>query len=204
MPAGYMKERPYPGKYVKLSDAASGRQMIVVHCKGCRRTVRFLAEDLMQLLDPERDVMTPPFPCSKCQSSKYLTVTVISPNDADVGVMELRRPGPVRRRQTWLRMKLGDPLPAERRPVRRYPPFELKAATERVIDGTKGPLLEQIAQLRAEGQAIATGARVVLERDADMWRDASADRLSVNQVSIDRLEAVVTSIEEIVEQIREG
>lgn len=205
MPLGYPKERPYPGKYVKLSDAAGSRQLVVMHCRACRRTARFLAEDLVHMLDPARDVMTPPFPCSRCGSTSRLEVTVISPSDSDVGVLEVRRPGPVRRRQTWRNMKYGDPLPVDRQPRgRRYQPFELKAETERIIDGTKGPLLEEIAELKAESRAIAAGARLVLQSDGTTWTDGTADQLNANQTSIDRLEAVVTSIEEIVEQIREG
>lgn len=95
MPEAFPKERPYPGTYVKLRDAAQAHQLIVVKCTDCRRVVRFLAEDLVRILDPDRDVTQPPLPCSKCGSTGRLRVDVTSAGVGDVGLMEVRRPGPV-------------------------------------------------------------------------------------------------------------
>lgn len=109
MPEGYRKERPYPGTYRKLRQAAETNQMVEVWCAPCRRLVRFLAADLVLFFDPERDVMIPPFACSRCGNYERLRVTVKQPWDGDFGALDVRRPGLVRRIQTWRTVKLGDP-----------------------------------------------------------------------------------------------
>lgn len=42
MPEGYQKERPYPGKTFKLSQAAASNLLVLVRCSQCRRMVRYL------------------------------------------------------------------------------------------------------------------------------------------------------------------
>jgi hypothetical protein len=110
MPAGYQKERPYPGKYVKLQEAADAHQLIEVWCAPCRRLVRFLAADLIAVgFDPRRDVTKAPYKCSRCGNYEMLRVTVTTPDRLDYGFIEVRRPGPVITTQTWRTVKLGDP-----------------------------------------------------------------------------------------------
>jgi hypothetical protein len=109
MPTAYRRERPYPGKYRKLEDAAADHQLIEVYCSGCRRLVRYLASDLIEFFDERRDVMEPPFPCSRCGTDARMRVNVISPDAGDYGSLIVRRPGPVLYTQTWRWTKLGDP-----------------------------------------------------------------------------------------------
>lgn len=109
MPTPYRRERPYPGKYRKLEDVAADNQLIEVYCSGCRRLVRYLATDLIEFFDERRDVMEPPFPCSRCGSDSRMRVNVISPDAGDFGSLIVRRPGPVIYTQTWRWTKLGDP-----------------------------------------------------------------------------------------------
>jgi hypothetical protein len=70
MPEGYHPGRPYPGKRYRLKDAAEANQLIVVRCVGCQRSVRYLATDLVHMLDPRLDAHNPPFVCSKCGPSR--------------------------------------------------------------------------------------------------------------------------------------
>jgi hypothetical protein len=75
MPEGYVSARPYPGTTYRLMDAAAAGQLIIVRCVSCRRTVRYLAADLLALLrEPWRDAYAPPFPCSKCRTTEYIKV----------------------------------------------------------------------------------------------------------------------------------
>jgi len=107
MPEGYISARPYPGTTYRLKEAAEANQLIVVRCAGCRRMVRYLASDLLALLgDPWRDAYAPPFPCSNL--AEYLRVRMHSPMPGDYGHLVVRRPGAVRRTQTWKTVKFGD------------------------------------------------------------------------------------------------
>ena len=75
----------------------------------CRRAVTFLATDLIAFCDPAQPALTVPFPCSRCQTTEFMRVTLGSAVDGDWGNLTIRRPGPVRRIQTWRSVKLGDP-----------------------------------------------------------------------------------------------
>lgn len=108
MPEGYHPARPYPGKVYRLRDAAEAGQIVVVRCIGCRRSVRYLATDLVALLDPLRPAHDAPFPCSRCGTTGNMKVSFHSPALGDYGALVVRRPGPVRHIQTWRSVKLGD------------------------------------------------------------------------------------------------
>ena len=108
MPEGYISTRPYPGKVFRLRDAAAANQLIVVRCLRCRRLARYLASDLIALLDPMQPAHHPPFACSKCQSANDLKVSLHTPEAGDYGHLIVRRPGPVKSIQTWRSAKLGD------------------------------------------------------------------------------------------------
>lgn len=206
MPLGFPKERPYPGKYVKLRDAAAGHQIVVVTCKGCRRIVRFMAEDLIRILDPERDVTLPPFRCSTCRTTAHLKVEVISPSASDVGLMEVRRPGPVQRTQTWRTMKLGDPFTPDSRPVRSHPGYDERGsmrANLELIDSYKGWLLEMIETMREENAAISRGLRLALKReDGAPWEDRTAAVLASNEELVRWMEGLILAIEDEAEETR--
>jgi hypothetical protein len=108
MPEGYISARPYPGKVYRLRDAAEANQLIVVRCVRCRRFARYLAADLVGLLDPMQPAHNPPFPCSACESTEMLKVTLHAPAPGDYGHLVVRRPGPVKHIQTWRSVRLGD------------------------------------------------------------------------------------------------
>lgn len=208
MPEAFPKERPYPGTYVKLRHAAEAHQLVVVKCKNCRRVARFLCEDLVRVLDPERDVTLPPFPCSRCRSSDRLHVEVISVGASDVGLMEVRRPGPVQRTQTWRTMKLGDPYTPDSRPRRPITAYDLRGranATMQLIDGYKGWLLELISNMRDENAAIERGLRLALKReDGTAWEDHTAAVLAANEQLLRRMESLIVAMEEEAEELAIG
>jgi hypothetical protein len=108
MPEEYRKHRPYPGQYYRLKDAADANQLIVVRCATCRRMVRYLATDLITLLDPLTPADQLPYPCSQCGSAAWVSVKVHTPSLGDYGHLVVRRPGPVKRIQTWRTVRLGD------------------------------------------------------------------------------------------------
>jgi hypothetical protein len=206
MPEAFPKERPYPGTYVRLRDAAQAHQLIVVKCKDCRRVVRFLAEDLVRILDPDRDVTLPPFPCSKCGSTDRLHVDVTSAGAGDVGLMEVRRPGPIQRTQTWRTMKLGDSYTPDSRPRRPVAVYDLRGradATMQLIDGYKGWLLELISTMRNENAAIERGLRLALKReDGTAWEDRTAAVLASNEQLLQRMESLIVAMEEEADENR--
>lgn len=108
MPEGYVSARPYPGKRYRLKHAAQEGQLVTLRCGLCHRAVTYLASDLVELVNPEQDVHIPPFQCGKCGKLDYLQVTLRMPAAGDYGNLTIRRPGPVRRTQTWKTCKLGD------------------------------------------------------------------------------------------------
>ena len=108
MPEGYISARPYPGKQYRLRDAATANQLVAVRCLRCKRFARYLASDLVTLLDPMQPAHHPPFPCSRCQSANDLKVSLQTPEPGDYRQLVVRRPGPVRHIQTWRSVKLGD------------------------------------------------------------------------------------------------
>jgi len=98
----------YPGKDYLLRHAAADGQLIVCRCNACKRMVRYLAADLAQVLGPDRYAAKPPFACSVCGKTDYVSVKFASPSPGDYGHLTVRRPGPVRHVQTWRTVKLGD------------------------------------------------------------------------------------------------
>ena len=80
-----------------------------MRCNLRRRTVNFLARDLMVLLDSDWPAFSPPFPCSKCNSTEFLDVRTSTPGPGDFGKLSIRRPGAIKTVQLWHTVKLGDP-----------------------------------------------------------------------------------------------
>lgn len=90
MPVPYHKLKP--GKHYTLREAASVGNMVLVRCYLCHRPAQvFLASDLIQILDPDRDAYLPPFPCGKCGSTEFVNVQLRTPVDADIDKLVVRR-----------------------------------------------------------------------------------------------------------------
>lgn len=109
VPEGYRHARAVPGRDYTLKKAAEDNRLLIVRCYLCRRpAVRYLASDLLAFCDPNGWADAPPFPCSKCGTAEYVKVKLHLVNLGDYGHLTVRRPGPVRRIQTWRNVKLGD------------------------------------------------------------------------------------------------
>ena len=108
MPSPPWRQSHYPGKAHLLKHAAEQGQLVFVKCSRCRRRAVYLAEDLIKILNPERDALLPPFPCSRCGTTNYIQVECRVYFSDEVGHLLVRRPGPVRRTQLWRTVKLGD------------------------------------------------------------------------------------------------
>ena len=108
MPSPPWHQSHYPGKAHLLKHAAEQGQLVFVRCSRCRRRAIYLATDLVTLLNPERDALLPPFPCSRCGTANYITVECRVHFSDEVGHLAIRRPGPIKRIQLWRTVKLGD------------------------------------------------------------------------------------------------
>ena len=82
-----MKNKGVFANRYRLSEAASLGLLLEVRCARCRRSpVIFLALDLVQVFDPNRDCFDPPlFPCSGCGSDRYIEIKLRPPEEAAVG-----------------------------------------------------------------------------------------------------------------------
>ena len=108
MPQPYWREHMRIGNRYPLREAARAGQIVVVKCTSCRRVVNYLAADLLQFLDPGRDVRFPLFPCGKCRTEEYLHFTLRIPSAGDYGHLVIRRPAGVQIRRLWRDVPLGD------------------------------------------------------------------------------------------------
>lgn len=108
MPAGHPPITAHPAKpFYTLGDAAKSGQLIVQRCNICRRTVNFLATDLIKIVDPKHPTHIPVFPCGQCRSREFVRIKVESARPADIGKIVIRRPGQLI--QKWRSVMLGDP-----------------------------------------------------------------------------------------------
>lgn len=109
MPPHSNKVHHHPGnRPYSLREAANDGALIVMQCRGCRRVVRFLASDLVNLIDPEQPARRPPYPCSKCGTAERLSVKIHYPQPADHGALDVRRPAGRKIMVLWQWAKLGD------------------------------------------------------------------------------------------------
>jgi hypothetical protein len=108
MPEPPWLQKRYPGKNHLLRHAAEQNQLVIVRCNLCRRSITYLATDLVTLLPPDRLALEVPFTCSKCGTTEFMRVKLTSPFPGDWGNLVIRRPGPVRMIQSWRTVKLGD------------------------------------------------------------------------------------------------
>jgi hypothetical protein len=94
----------------RLAEAAAEGLMLALRCTRCRRApVLFLASDLVQVLDPNRDCFhPPPFPCSACGSDRYIEVKLRPQEEAATGRLVVRRLKGIRRVPVWQNELLGD------------------------------------------------------------------------------------------------
>ena len=91
-----------------LRDAAKDGRLVICKCPSCRRTLHYLASDIAELLGGDWDAAQPPFPCSRCGSDRNMFVAMRLPLPGDYGHLQVRRPGPIRKTQTWRNVLLGD------------------------------------------------------------------------------------------------
>jgi hypothetical protein len=81
-----------PGVRYTLRQAAKDNMFVAVNCGHCIfPKALFLATDLVRILDPERDALEPPFPCSICKKDDYVRVKLRPVCNDDVGHTVVRR-----------------------------------------------------------------------------------------------------------------
>lgn len=86
----------------RLGQAAAAGLFIVCKCYVCRRSVVYLAADLVELYGDQQwleDLFGGR--CPRCQSRTSWRVRQRYPSTADVGMLCVRRPAGVRRIQLW-------------------------------------------------------------------------------------------------------
>lgn len=94
MPVSFPPVHPYPGECRTLADAAKSSQIVTLRCHRCRRTVNFLAADLVQIVGPGHYLNVPPFACTRCGTDEFVAVSVRSATREDLGKMLVRRSSP--------------------------------------------------------------------------------------------------------------
>lgn len=109
LPPFYKKVHHHPGNQpYSLRDAANEGALIVVCCGGCGRSARFLAADLVNLMDGHQPATKPPYPCATCGTSERVKVKLHYPSPADYGALDVRRPAGRKIMQLWRWAKFGD------------------------------------------------------------------------------------------------
>src|SRR3569833_2781191 len=111
MPADYPHRSSRAGrsKPYTLANAERDRNLIAVKCQGCWKTAYYLPAALIALYGADRPAYDPPpFDCSRCKTDRLLRVEMRSIAQGDWGNLEVRRPGVVRKIQTWRTVRLGD------------------------------------------------------------------------------------------------
>ncbi|WP_162791864.1 hypothetical protein [Sulfitobacter sp. DFL-23] len=104
MPAGRPPIHPHPGKpFRTIADAANEGCLLLVRCNLCRRSIYFLASDLLTVIDPKHPLHLPPFPCSRCSKIEYVEIKERWPRADDYGHLKVRKLV-----QVWKTDKLGE------------------------------------------------------------------------------------------------
>lgn len=101
------KRHPYRKPY-SLGQAADDGQLLVVRCNGCRRTLHYLASDLVEFFGREQPAHKPPFSCTRCGNDHLMHVSLRSPEAGDYGHLLVRRPAEIVEIQKWRTVRLGD------------------------------------------------------------------------------------------------
>ena len=84
-----------------VGDCARDGMVLVVRCGGCRRTVTYWAEDLVQVLGPRHQAHVPPWNCGRCRSREFMAMRWSLPGAEEMAQgLTVRRP--VRKIVKWI------------------------------------------------------------------------------------------------------
>ena len=106
----HLKNLAVYGNRYRLAEAAKDKLILSLRCTNCGRPpVLFLASDLVQVLDPDRDCfIPPPFPCSHCKRDDRIEVKLRSQDDGADGKVVIRRLAGIKHVPVWRNEFLGD------------------------------------------------------------------------------------------------
>ncbi len=79
-----------------------------VNCNLCRRTIYYLATDLVQFVGAAHPVHILPFACGTCKTAEYMRMTVHAPDIGDCGKLRMRRIDKVVQVTKWIDVLLGE------------------------------------------------------------------------------------------------
>lgn len=98
MPAARPSGNPFRNR--RMCDAARDGMLITLRCNGCRRTMHFWAVDLVRVVGEDHQLHLAPWPCSRCRTAEYISVSWTVPGAAMLAGLTVRRP--VRKIERWL------------------------------------------------------------------------------------------------------
>lgn len=100
---------PKPPRYgiYRWSHVRDTGRLVQFRCLGCQRRMFYDPNDLIAVYG-DHDIAVLPFRCSRCGDREAIDVTMYYPEAGDYGHLSIRRPGKVRKIQTWVTVKLGD------------------------------------------------------------------------------------------------
>ena len=87
-----------------MKDAAEANQLITLRCYKCRRSVTYLAKDLVGIVGEEWSLHIPPFNCHK-DGPEFTKIEVWTATAEDRGRVPVRRPTELV--QKWKTVMLG-------------------------------------------------------------------------------------------------
>ncbi len=89
-----------------LRDAAIDGMVVELKCNFCRKTVNYLANDLIRVCPPDHPANQPPFPCGRCGTMEYVSARARIPSLEEYGKLTIRRP--IRQVWKWVQSPLGE------------------------------------------------------------------------------------------------
>ena len=89
-----------------LRHAAADGMVIELRCNFCRKSVTYLAHDLLRVCAPDHPVHVPPFSCARCGTMEYVSARCRIPLPEEYGKLLVRRPQ--RQVWKWTNMPLGE------------------------------------------------------------------------------------------------
>jgi len=101
--------KPKSRHELRLKEAARYGLLIKVWCSLCRRTVYYLAADLLAVYG-DQPVFDFRMECSRDKTAEFVHTTYRWPETGDYGNLPVRRPGRVVTTQLWHTVKLGDEI----------------------------------------------------------------------------------------------
>lgn len=109
MPFGHPPIKAHPSKpFRTLADEAQAGYLMKVNCNLCRRTIYYLAADLVQFVGAAHPVHIAPLACRTCKTAEYMRMTVHSPRIGDHRRLPGRRIDKVVRVTKWKDVLLGE------------------------------------------------------------------------------------------------